>query len=237
MAARKPKAGAAEKAPAQEGRGGRSTLALDKKLIRAICGFLAEGGTDRDAAELAGISTAVFYKWIASGKFWKEHDRESAVAVPNGLLTTEPGISLSIEFMEGVTRARAKARRRAIQALKFGAEGGTSKRVVTKVFTETRQTRDGKGTWEYRREELINESTLHAPDWRAGVEYLKRRDRDNWTERIDSMAVDFETEIVKRIKIGAVDYAGLMDEFKDKALVMSWFERAGVIPQEDEPAE
>ncbi len=231
------KTGAANKAPAPKSPGGRTALALDKKLIKAICGFLAEGGTDRDAAELAGISTAVFYKWIASGKFWKEHDRESVKVIPNGLLMTEPGISLSIEFMEGVTRARAKARRRAIQALKFGAEGGTSKRVVTKLFTETRQTRDGKGTWEYKREETINESTIHAPDWRAGEAYLKRRDPDNWSERTVNMEMNFETEIVKRIKAGAVDYAGLMDEFNDKPLVMSWFERAGVIPQEDEPAE
>lgn len=204
-------------------KGGRKNLVLDDKLIRALGKALEDGMPDTTACASLGISTAALYKWIATGRYLK-----GEIAEPSSLITSEQGQTLCIKLVDRVTRARAKAHQKAINALMFGIKGGTTKRKVVKLFTETRLAKDGITTYEYRREETMNETSILAPDWRAGLAYEERRDRDNWTARQDVMAVDFETEIVKRIKAGVVDFEMLMSEFNDKELVTGWFEKAGV---------
>lgn len=158
---------------------------LTPETIRTLEQLLSDGNTDKDACAAAGIHPATFYDWLKQGE-----------------QATRGKYS---EFSDAVTRARATARQRAVAAIRHALVGFERK----ETYTE-RIERDGK-VFEKTSIKTIQE----APDWRAAVEYLKRRDPEHWSEKInheqhvtiehayESAADEFERLISRHVTAGA----------------------------------
>ena len=139
---------------------------LTPELQATVCDLLAAGNTDKDVCAAVGIHHSTFYDWLKRGD---EATRGKFSA-----------------FSDAITRARADARQGAVDALRQAIKGGG--RTVTEktvLDTETRMGKDGQ-PYEYRKEHTERAVTYHPSDWRAAVEYLKRRDADNWSEKINT---------------------------------------------------
>lgn len=159
---------------------------LTPETIRTLEQLLSDGNTDKDACAAAGIHPATFYDWLKQGE-----------------QATRGKYS---EFSDAVTRARATARQRAVAALKSAMVGG--RRV--EEYTE-RIIKDGEISYEKTTIKTIRE----APDFRAAVEYLKRREPEYWSEKInheqhvtiehayESAADEFERLISRHVTAGA----------------------------------
>lgn len=94
------------------------------------------------------------------------------------------------EFSEAVTRAQASIHRAAVGAVRIHLASTEQLITETNTVEETRlrwvKTKDGGE----EQQPYIYRHTIHTtkvikspPDWRAGIEYLKRRDRDNWSDK------------------------------------------------------
>lgn len=203
---------------------GRREFWLTPDRIKLFGMLLERGGTDADACEQMGLSKARFYTYLQTGRAMKGLEAMPKVA-------PEPGEKreLCLEFLEVVTRARATARLRAAETITRAIEGAESgKRTVT-TLREIRLDSENK-PYVYERETIVEEIYKTAPDWRAAIEFLARRDKPNWSERIEIQAVPFEEKVIHMIRAGEVDYDTLMGQFNDPVLVSSWFELAGVDP-------
>lgn len=124
--------------------------------IDTLVKSLETGATDADACALAGISTTTFYAW--------QHDPDKP------------------EFPDILTRARAVARALAVKAFRSGLLPSKVVTEVSEETTETRLTRDGK-PYDYKFKSERKTVMTNPPDWRAGRDWLERRDKDNWSPR------------------------------------------------------
>lgn len=203
---------------------GRSALLTDELINLFVEGI--EGGlTDKDVYELLGVSAGAFYMWLSVGKAEAGLQEYPANV---GMYGAEYRNRCKI-FFEKVTRARAVARSMAVKAIRKAIEGMEYKEITETVFTETRLNAAGK-PYEYRR--VTKSETIRelAPDAKIALEYLARRDRQHWSNRTETVNIDFEVQIKQAIKAGEADYESLVEEFKDETLVRGWFIDAGVEP-------
>jgi hypothetical protein len=76
----------------------------------------------------------------------------------------------------------------AIEALKAALTASHAKQVTVDEFSETRLNSKGE-PYTYTRKKTRQQVNEVPADWRAAVEYLKRRDRSHWSERIDTTSV------------------------------------------------
>ena len=79
-------------------------------------------------------------------------------------------------------------------AFRTGLTKATTNEVTTDSFTETRTRLNKAGEvvpYEYTRTTRTNKQIEHMPDWRAGEAWLKRRDSDNWS---DKLRIDVDIE-------------------------------------------
>jgi len=103
------------------------------------------------------------------------------------------------EFLEAVTHAQQLALSKAVVAFRGGLEGQKSNEVQIDEFTETRVNKKGE-PYTYVRRTTKKKVVETPPDWRAGEAYLKRRDPQNWSERLD---IQFNIKLETVFKLAA----------------------------------
>lgn len=139
--------------------GRKSKLEVDPTLSTRIADLIAQGLTDAMAYSQAGIGKDTFYRWI----------RENP------------------DFSDAISRAREKAHLLAVVAFRTGLTKAQTTETTTDTFTETRTRLNKAGAvvpYEYTRTTRTVKAVDHLPDWRAGEAWLKRRDADNWSDKL-----------------------------------------------------
>lgn len=149
---------------------------LNKALQTKLVKLLKTGATVADACQHVGLAESTFYDWQAKG---------------------DAGDSEFLEFSEAVNRARNDAKVSAIDTLRTAMSPYRETSTTTETFTETRLDRKG-APYEYTRQTERKTVTLMAGDWRAAVEYLKRRYPDEWSEK-RILELGLTPELLKRL--------------------------------------
>lgn len=150
---------------------------LNKTVQANIVKLLKSGVSITDTCTHVGIHVDTFYDWLKRGE------------------AGEAGFSA---FSEAVTRAKANAKVVAIDTIHNAALPTTTRTRKIHRVTETRENIYGK-PYEYK---LVdeNEYVTEAPgDWRAAVEYLKRRYPDEWSEK-RILELGITPELLKRLE-------------------------------------
>lgn len=170
---------------------------LNDKLQKRIVALIGKGNTDQYTCDAVNISTSAFYEWLAIGNAIiddKPHSRKPE---------TGEDQKRFVDFVDAITRARAKANMRAVDAFRSGLLPSTVKEITTEEYSETRVTAEGK-SYEYKTKHTRTTVRTSPPEWRAGVQWLARRDKENWSERIeatgkDGGAIDVEVDLTERL--------------------------------------
>lgn len=143
--------------------------------VKQITDALSAGATHEDAYTVAGIGHDTFYRWI----------------------NTKP------EFSEAVTYAESRAHLAAVYAIRYAIQGHDESNTTTETHTETRLRRGKEGEqvpYEHTRTVRKDFRAAVAPDWRAAIDYLKRRDPEHWSDKINiTLEGDLTAEFVNRI--------------------------------------
>jgi hypothetical protein len=168
--------------------GRKSKLTDDRQ--RKIVGLLEKGATDKDACTSVGIDESTFYLWLKDGKEQKSPEK--------------------IEFLEAVTRARAKVNVLATNTLRLGMLPTELETETTETITETRLKKDGT-LYEYQKTTTRKSVATQPGDWRAAVEWLKRRDPEHWT---DHVVVAFSPEALIAMQQLGVNHSEAVKEFE-----------------------
>jgi transposase-like protein len=164
---------------------------LTAKRKDLIIELLSKGATDKDACAAAGIDDSTLYRWLQEGKEGKTPEKS--------------------EFYESVTRARADARLVAIESVRLGMLPNLTKSETTETIRETRLNRKGQP---YSYEKVVSRRTLtdQPGDWRAGIEYLKRRDPEHWTDRV---VISFSPEAVAIMQQLGIEPSEAVSQFEE----------------------
>lgn len=155
---------------------GRQTK-LDRKVQTQICGLLSQCVTVTDTCGVVGINKSTYYGWLARA----EAEARRLETEPEGT-EPHPDEAPFLEFLDAVIRAEAKAKEVAAKTIHNAMLPYATTEVKTETFTETRLTSYG-APYEYKKQTESETVRSYPGDWRAAVEYLKRRDSDQWTER------------------------------------------------------
>jgi transposase-like protein len=150
---------------------GRRTKLTDP-VQKQIVQLLETGVTIADTCAHVGIAKSTYFDWIRRGE------------------AGEAGYS---DFSDGVSRAHGAAKVKAIETLRAAMSPYNTTRTTTETFTETRMKRDGT-PYEYTRVRKSRTVERMLGDWHAALEYLKRRFRDEWGDRIE---IDWKQELLK----------------------------------------
>ena len=143
---------------------------LTPELQRVLETHLALGCTIENACAQAGINPSTFYDWFNRGE-----------AARNGKFS---------EFSNAVTRAKVQAHTASVKAIRLALETSETVTNSTDTITETRlktvKHKDGKVEqvpYDYSKTTRRQSVVEQPSDWRAGIEYLKRRDSANWSDK------------------------------------------------------
>lgn len=181
---------------------GRPTK-LGSKLQTQIVRLLCAGISVSDTCAFVGIAKSTFYDWIERGS---------------------RGEAEFSEFSDAVSRAYEAAKVTAIQTVH---ESLSPTKVIsrsTDTFTETRVNSYGK-EYVYKQVRVRETVTTNPGDWRAAIEFLKRRFPDEWGDR--QKIEDWRTQAIADIRAGKIPYEALADAF-DTDLATELFAAAGV---------
>lgn|GEM_PF-6723318 len=182
---------------------GRSSK-LTPELQKDLCDNLKAGVVVRDACAQVGIGESTYYAWLTkSGKLY-------------------------VEFREAVRRAQSSARVSATLALRSGMLASQTVIEATEIFTETRLRKMTDGSEEpytYEKKTTRKSTTKHPSDWRAALEYLKRRDPEHWSDRV--RVEDWHDLAIGYIRAGEVSFDALKEEY-GQDLATQLFTAAGV---------
>lgn len=176
---------------------------LDKRLQKQVVKLLSNGVTVTDVCAHVGISKESFYNWLDRGR---------------------EGEALFADFLDAVTRAHNAAKVVAIETIKVAMLPRVETQRVVKTYSETRLDKDNQ-PYEYKEVTSTVTRTPMLGDWRAAVEYLKRRYPEEWTDhvRVD----DWRTDAIAMIKRGELTYDALAEAF-DTSLAADLFAAAGI---------
>jgi len=155
------------------GRNTKLTPALQKKIVKV----LKTGATIADACAYVDIHVDTFYEWLKRGA------------------ANESPFS---EFSEAVRRAQGNAKAVAIEAIHLASKPYKQTSKTVETYTETKIGRDGQ-PYEYKRSTERDTVTLMMGDWRAAVEYLKRRYPDEWSEK-RILELGLSPDLLKRLE-------------------------------------
>lgn len=207
---------------------GRNTL-LTPELHKVIVDSLTLGCPIIDACQHVGIHETTYYLWRNRGQ--AELDRLEANPNARERKSEQP----FVEFLKDTTRAQAEARRAAVASIRqaYGLRGITTENVTTKTVSETklRKKRLPDGTvveepYTWTRTETTKTVSQYPSDWRAAMEFLKRRDKENWSDKIVVSIEDLRQKAIEDIRAGRLTYEALAAE--DKSLADELFASAGV---------
>lgn len=81
----------------------------------------------------------------------------------------------------------------ATKAFQSGLSISHVKETITETITETRFDKSGQ-PYDYKHTTTRTMHRTLPPDWRAGEAWLKRRDRENWSEKT-TIEMDFAAEL------------------------------------------
>ncbi|MDZ4768372.1 MAG: hypothetical protein SGJ24_04525 [Chloroflexota bacterium] len=198
---------------------GRPSL-LTAEMQAKTCEYLRIGVTIENICDAVNISTRSYQYWRAIGEAIDAGERHPLM--PKDAAQRDA----CLQFFRATTRAHAEAHVAAVVALRTGMTAAETRKQTVKTFSETRL-RAGTGgeqvPYTYTRTERVEETTNHPPDWRAGIEYLRRRDAANWsdTQRVTITEGAMNDEEAKRILGGAARIFGGSvepDELQDAAV-------------------
>jgi predicted DNA-binding transcriptional regulator AlpA len=182
---------------------------LSEGLQNDLVALIEKGATDIDACEVVGISTSSFYRWMNDGQDGENENK--------------------LRFYLAITAARARARMDAVNTLMESLETREVRKFSTKTLTETRIDREGN-PYEYTRTEEQVDIMEQPPDWRAAVDYLKRRDKEHWSERIEGdLTVKLSDDvafIVKQLGWDVKEVVGKFETLIRQAAMAELFENA-----------
>jgi hypothetical protein len=157
---------------------------LTPELQQKIITRLVAGSTITATCDSIGITDATFRNWINRGK--AEAARRDNPRVKEGTKQWADEDPFFVFFMEA-TRAMADGLVHATARFREGMNPSQSETITTEtvIETKTRTIKKPDGTIEqvpYEATKTITRRTVsHIPgDWRAAMEYLARRDPDNW---------------------------------------------------------
>lgn len=116
-----------------------------------------------------------------------------------------------LDFLTDITRAQGQANVGATVAIRSAIQGAKQVTTTNDVITETRlrKVKDSKGNiveepYQYTKTVKGTTVTEFPPDWRAAVEYLKRRDPEHWSEKTNIKLETWETELVALLRAGKI---------------------------------
>ncbi len=167
---------------------GRPTL-LTKALQNKIVAALNTGATIVDVCASIPLHKDTFYTWLKRGELGE---------VPFA------------DFTDAISRAQQDAKMAAMKALRVAMNPHQAVSETVETFAETRLDREGK-PYEYVKKVEKRTVTKFAGDWRAAIEYLKRRHYAEWGDR--SKVDDWRSEAVALIREGRLSYEALIEEF------------------------
>lgn len=176
------------------------------EMLKAVCKLLAQGVTDRETCAQIGISPQTFYTWLQKGS------------------VEQAGVYR--EFLDAVTRARSEATVKAIDAFRSGLAPTTVKEEVIETVSETRLDKDGN-PYQYTKTVTRQKRVVQPPDWRAGMEWLQRRDKANWSARVEQVEPDEDAQLIADIRTGVILFGELVAAF-DEDEAVRLFKLAGV---------
>ncbi len=186
---------------------------LTPELQRVLETHLALGCTIENACAQAGITRQTFFNWFRRGE------------------KSRNGVYFS--FFDAITRAKVQAHTASVKAIRLALEPTETVTNSTDTITETRlkTVKHEDGTieqvpYEYTKTTLKQSVTKHPPDWRAGIEYLKRRDSRNWSDKLVITVEDLREKAIADIQAGRITYEALSKQ--DQSLADELFRSAGV---------
>ena len=206
---------------------------LTPELTGQIENLLGIGCTVEVTCSAVGIGQSTFYQW----KQQSARLRELAEAGENARAVIAGEDLPLLEFAEALTRAQARAHVVATMAVHSALVEHRYTESVPYMYSETRlrKGRDGEEIhYVYQEIRLRTVEHLIPPDWRAGVEFLKRRDPAAWNPP-QKVEISFEEQAIKYIRAGEVEFWAMVEEFDDYDLVADLFQRAGqTLPKRDD---
>lgn len=191
-------------------------------LVKALQG----GVTIVDACGMddVGIDESTFYNWQRRG-------RDALDVINNGGIVAESEY-VYVEFCQSVTRAIARARIGATATIVSAIKGQETRTVTTETYTETRINKFTGEEYDYVRT-IKKETVSKAPgDWRAALEYLKRRDPERWSADVNLRVKDWHSEVIEYVKRGEITFAVLEEEMGSD-LATELFAAAGILIEDD----
>lgn len=161
-----------------KGRPSKFTPETREKILQR----LAAGSTIKTTCDSVGIGVSTYMEWLEIGQ--AHLAGEDHRHMPK---TIEERDAFS-EFSEATTRALADGLIQAAIAFRQGMNPSKSTSDTTETLEETRLDKEGK-PYIYRKTITKRTVTQTPGDWRAAMEYLARRDPENWA-RVNPQKVE-----------------------------------------------
>lgn len=149
---------------------------LTPAVQQNIIDRLKAGATVKATCDSVGIGERTYYQWVAVGKAYldgEDHDKMPRLIKDRETLA---------QFSQEVTRAIADGLVMAAIRFREGMSPSEVASSTTETMTETRIGKDGK-PYQYTKTVTKKTVTKSPGDWRAAMEYLARRDPDNWARQ------------------------------------------------------
>jgi len=174
---------------------------LNEETQRRLLAAISAGNTRRASALYGGVDERTLYGWIKRGQGKSERENNGEY----------------FQFFQALTRAEAECEVNFVAVIKKAAAGYDTGEVRTKTksYTETVNGSDGKPligkdgtpvTKTVTETETVT-TTAREFDWRAALEWLKRRKRADWGDSLDLSKLDDET-IVRLLQNNGDDGTG-----------------------------
>lgn len=202
-----------------------SVSPLNEQIINAIQSSIVVGMSNKDAAVLAGMSEAVFYKWRARGNAELQRLAEVPDAEP------DPDEAIYVKFVESIKKAEPLRKAARLKRIFQAAQGGHTiieKRQQYKRMPVEVVGGPNDGSVEYRMvlvEETVTEKVA-APDWKADAWGLERLHPDEFGRKT-KVAIDWQDEVYEMLKTGQITQRDIVEAFPHE-LAKEFFESAGL---------